>query len=207
MSDLNRNGKMVNILYSATKRGEAGLSSVPGLLDQIIDGDMWQSFVIEDTGEIVEHPTFKSFVETPPQEGLGTTVKTLINICHEHIELIDKIDGLCKADSVQGKRNDLNIVDNIHEVRKPDGTSKEAGLRRLRREIDKAKNNPDKQANIRSLQQQVFNHEISIHKALVTIGARRETMTIPVDPKGAAKALKRKFSPEQLAQLKGLLLS
>ena len=55
----------------------------------------------------------------------------LIRICDEHEDVIDLIDQAVKEDSVQGKRNDLNIVDNIHEV-KPDGNTKQAGLRRLR---------------------------------------------------------------------------
>ncbi|MFD6360166.1 hypothetical protein ACFWFX_09965, partial [Streptomyces roseolus] len=90
-----------------------------------------------------------------------------------------------------GERTDL--VDNMHEVARPSGTSKEAGLRRLR------KDRPDLHAD-------VLAGRLSTHSAMVKAGFRKRKISVPVSsPEDAAKAIKRNLDPEQVKELARLL--
>jgi hypothetical protein len=75
----------------------------------------------------------------------------------------------------------------------PSGTSREAGLRRLR------KDRPD-------LHAEVLAGRLSAHGAMVRAGFRRKTVTVPLDkPENTAKALRRSLDPEALATVARLL--
>lgn len=84
----------------------------------------------------------------------------------------------------QGTRSDL--VDNIHDVSRPTGTSEAAALRRLRT------SRPD-------LHEKVLAGHLSAHGAAVQAGFRSKTATIRVnDARQAIGGLLKHFSAEQL---------
>lgn len=118
---------------------------------------MWREREVEETGEIVRFKRFEDFVATPPLEGLGASVQLLKNIVRDDTETLDLLDRALKGK--QGERTDL--VDNINEVSRPDGTSREAALRRLR------KDRPD-------LHAKVLAGEMSAHAAMKEAGFRKQ---------------------------------
>jgi hypothetical protein len=201
-----------------------GLDSIPGLLNQILTEGLWKEVYIEDFGEIVTYDKFNDFVTTAPPHGLGSSINTLVKLCPDHPEIISMIDEEIKrtkggANNPKGvggwNQRTINDIETDNLVNRynvpidkigesPGGNSKQKGLRRLISEINKAKS-PERREKIKALQQQVFNNEISVHKALIIIGARRETFTIPVEPKSAARSIKKRFAPDQIAQLITLL--
>jgi hypothetical protein len=163
---------------------------VPGLLKRILAEERWRMRVIQQSGEIVEFNSFTEFVTTPPLEGLGANMDLIRRICRGDTETVDLLDAAVKGQ--QGKRTDL--VYNIHEVtERPSGTSLSSALRRLRKE------RPD-------LHQRVLSdNEFSANAAMVEAGFRTKTITIPIDPKRAAKSIKKHFSEDQIEDLVGEL--
>lgn len=188
-----RNDQIVNALASSIRKGSSGLHNVPGLLKQIIRDGMWRERTIEATGELVTFRYFGAFVEADPPDGLGADTKTLQRLCNDDPEALDLLDQALKGR--QGERTDL--VDSIHDVAqddRPTGTSRAAGLRRLR------KDRPD-------LHERVIANDISVNAAMVEAGFRKQTITVPIDTEAAAAAILRHFTPEQVADLVARLLS
>jgi hypothetical protein len=87
-------------LSKSVARGDASLKAVPGLVRLIIGKKMWKRRISTMTGHLVEFDSFEHFVTSPPPEGLGSSVETLICLCaydHKTIQLIEKTVG--KTDS------------------------------------------------------------------------------------------------------------
>jgi hypothetical protein len=70
----------------------------------------------------------------------GAELRTIKNLCRDDPEALDAIDRVTQGK--QGARTD--IVDNVHEVERPAGNSRDAALRRLR------KDRPDLHAQVLS---------------------------------------------------------
>lgn len=137
----------------------------------------------------MEYERFGDFVVTPPLKGLGASVDLVRTLVKRDPEALDLFDQATKGRS--GFRSDL--VDNINEVGRPDGTSREAGLRRLRKDAP-------------ALHAEVLAGRLTAHAAMVQAGFRRKTVSVPVDrPDAVAKTLRKNLSPEDLAVLVRLL--
>lgn len=78
------------------------------------------------------------------------------------------------------------------------GNSVSYALRRLGKE---AEEDPE----VRVLFEKVKARELSPNAAMVRAGFRRRAMQIPLDPEGAARAIRRRFAPDQIAVLVRLL--
>lgn len=178
------NGYVVQALQSAVIHGEQKIDAIPDLVKMVIRKEMWKCRVTPQTGGTVEYRNFAEFVADDPPEGIGASMETLKRICLGDVEAVDLIDQALKGK--QGSRTDL--VYNIHEVIRPSGTSRDASLRRLR------KDRPD-------LHARVVAGEVSAHRAMVDAGFRPKTATIPLEPEPAARALLRHFGPEGLAEV------
>ncbi|MYX14426.1 hypothetical protein GTY67_13570 [Streptomyces sp. SID8374] len=196
-SNLRANAALVEALGSALREGEHGLKTGPALLVRVLREESWRSFVTQ-RGERVEHERFEQFVVAAPLKGLGASMRLIGKLIDgieesggraEARDLLDRASG-----SYQGRRVDL--LDKIQEVPPgvaPTGTSREAGLRRLR------KDRPD-------LHAEVLAGHLSTHAAMVRAGFRRKLVSVPVDkPESAAQALRRNMDPEAVAQLAKLL--
>jgi hypothetical protein len=184
-------GYLTQSLGSASHSGEHGLKTVPGLLKLVLEKEAWRERIIVQTGEeFPGFPNFKAYVEANSPRGLGTDVKTIE-------KLIDANDTkLLKAfhDALkhQGQRTDF--VDNINEVKRPDGTSKAYAIQKLSDEgrID--------------LLDQVKAGKLSASAAMKKAGFRRPKISVRLDdPESAAKTLLTHASPEFLAELRRLL--
>lgn len=201
-----RNGKKVETLSRSIREGAASLDSIPGLIRQIIEEQMWREYLNEDTGEVFTFESFKEFVETDAPEGLGTTIPTLIRLCADNPLVVDLIDEMIQF-TLAGEPIGINYLakeengDNRQEDGKryiATGTSRQAGLRKLRKY---AESNPQ----VEQLRQAVLIGDMSINKALIEAGLRTDRITITRDPEKAAEVLKRSFTEEELKELIRLL--
>lgn len=188
MTNLKKNANLVEALGSSLRSGDHGLKAVPGLVKRVLVEEAWRSFVTQ-RGELVEYDHFEEFVATPPLKGLGASIDLVRTLVRDDPAALDLFDQATQGR--QGSRADL--VDVIHEVDRPSGTSREAGLRRLR------KDRPD-------LHAEVLTGALSTHAAMVKAGFWRKKITVPVDtPQNAARALKRNLTPEAVEELARLL--
>jgi hypothetical protein len=201
-----RNGKKVEMLSRSIREGAASLDSIPGLIRQIIEEQMWREYLNEDTGEVFTFESFKEFVETDAPEGLGTTIPILIRLCADNPLVVDLIDEMIQF-TLTGEPIGINYLakeengDNRQEDGKryiATGTSRQAGLRKLRKY---AESNPQ----VEQLRQAVLIGDMSINKALIEAGLRTDRITITRDPEKAAEVLKRSFTEEELKELIRLL--
>lgn len=180
---------IVGSLSEAMASGETGLRYVPALLLRVINEDMWQERVIARTGQIAQFKSFRAFVEAQPLEGLGADIPTIKRLCADNPAALDALDRVTKGR--QGERTDL--VDNINEVQSsPDGTSAAYALRKLRTDAPE-------------LHERVIAGDLSPHAAMLEAGFRRKTIQVPADPAGAARALLRKFTADEVQQIVAIL--
>jgi hypothetical protein len=98
-------------------------------------------------------------VEAKPAEGLGATYQNIRNLCQHCPTTLDLLDKAVKGK--QGQRTDLkpNLVNNVHEVERPPGTSQQAGLRKLRK-------HSEGREDVAEAYKRVLAGEISVNKAL-----------------------------------------
>lgn len=165
---------IVHALQKSLVGGRHGLDTVPKLIKRIIQGELWKGFYCEPMQSEVAHSSFERYVTDDLPTGLGTTIRMLKSICRDDVEALDAIDRATVGK--QGSRTD--IVDNINEVQRPTGTSRDAALRRLR------KDRPD-------LLERVLANELSAHAAAVEAGFRKKPSQAEICVKAFRKAENR----------------
>lgn len=148
---------VVSSLQHSLADGTHGLSAVPKLLIRVIREELWREFYCEPMRSEVRHESFESYVTDDLPTGLGTTISMLKSLCQNDPAARDAIDRATQGP--QGRRTDL--LYNIQEVKAPTGTSKDAALRRLR------KDRPD-------LHEKVIEGRMSAHAAAVEAGFRKK---------------------------------
>ena len=187
MTNLKKNANLVEALGSSLRSGDHGLKAVPGLVKRVLAEEAWRSFVTQ-RGELVEYDHFEEFVATPPLKGLGASADLVRSLVRDDPIALDLFDQATQRRPGRPEETLYNIQDKASS-----GTSREAGLRRLR------KDRPD-------LHAEVLAGALSTHAAMVKAGFRRRSMTVPMDsPESAAKALRRNLEPEQIKDLVRLL--
>jgi hypothetical protein len=164
--------------------GGYDLESVPTLLKQVVDGDLWRERLVERTGEVARFSTFEDFVTTPPLEGLGSSMKLLRDLCRQRPDALDALDRATQRPVGVNQHTEGGTIRNTLAK----GTTASQALRRLR------KDRPD-------LHARVLAGELSAHAAMLEAGFRRKTITVPIDIDGLARALHRHLTPEERAQL------
>jgi hypothetical protein len=194
------NYRVISSMRVALRDGKTGLDGVPALIKRVIHEDMWQSFAVAETGQVVQYARFDDFAKTQPLEGLGVDVETLKRLCREDMEALDLIDRVTVGG--QGARIDLitktpddtlhnNIMKCEHETQ---GTSRQYALRKLRKDAPE-------------LHAKVIAGDISPNAAMIEAGFRRKMVSIPTsDPTGAANAIIRNFNYDDLTTLINLLV-
>lgn len=190
---------IVGSLSEAMASGETGLRYVPALLLRVINEDMWQERVIARTGQIAQFKSFRAFVETQPLEGLGADLQTLKRLCADNPAALSAItqvttqpEGAPKGNKNAVKTTDNNVNSCLDERESPVGNSAAYALRKLR-------------ADAPEMHARVLAGELSPHAAMLEAGFRRKTMQIPTDPAGAARALLRRFTTDEVQQIMAIL--
>ena len=141
-------------------------------------------------------------------EGLGTTIQRLKDLCQHDPEALNLIDsalqrpagGPNNPEGIGGWSNKPKVdnVDNIHvdKIERPSGTSRAAGLRRLR------KDRPD-------LLDKVVAGEMTVNRAAIDAGFRKpqDTWTAPTDIPKLVRAIRKRYNEDQIRLLAQILLS
>jgi len=149
--------RVVSSLQHSLAEGAHGIDCVPKLIVRVIAEGLWREFYCEPMQSEVRHESFERYVTDNLPTGLGTTIRFLKNLCRDDAEALEAIDRATKGQ--QGRRTDF--VDNIHEVERPSGTSRDAAIRRLR------KDRPD-------LLEKVIAGQLSAHAAALEAGHRKK---------------------------------
>lgn len=149
------------------------------LLTKIGGKYIWSDFTQDTIGRHREYAGFAEYLE----DWCEFTISDFRDLFHADMRIINLLDEVEQRPA----HRPVETVDNVHSSKdRPAGNSKEAGLRRLR------KDRPD-------LHELVMEGSVSINKAMVDAGFRRPTRTIPVDtPESAINALLRIFTKDQL---------
>ena len=191
---LRENDVFVCQLRSALSKAEYGLADVPALLKAILREGRWRDRILSN-GDHVPFVRFEEFVSEPPIEGLGADMPMIRRLVADDPEAIDLLDRTLAAQQRPGARN--NLVNNINEVTtRPVGTLAVTAIRRLRKE---AVDDPV----AREAYERVLAGEISPHRAMVTLGYRKPTVSLPLDPQRAARILVKHLTP---ADVKALII-
>jgi len=193
------NDRTVRALFIALIEENLRQSIAPGLLRTILEEELWRERLVLETEKTVKFERFIDFVQATPPEGLGADFETLWQLCSGDPLLLDLLDKAVlrergapeKAERVDNSSKEDSI--HIEKLGRPSGTSRQAGLRKLR------KHNPE-------LHAKVVAGDMSINSALLEAGLRSKQITVFVDPRRAAKVIKKAFDEEQLAELIALLM-
>jgi len=156
MSAVKESWDVVQALQDSLADGKHGLAAVPKLITRIIKEGMWRSFWCGPLNVMVEHGSFESYVTDEMPTGLGADMRTIRNICNDDSIARDAIDEVTQNKPGRPVET-LNIVQGIA----PAGNSRDAALRRLRKDQPK-------------LHAKVLSGELSAHAAMVEAGYRKK---------------------------------
>jgi hypothetical protein len=182
--DPTANNVLVETLGSSLRSGGSALDAVPDLLKRVLVEESWRSFKTR-RGELVEHGRFVDFVTTEPLAGLGSSVDLVRRIVSGDTQAVDLLD--------RALQNEPSVHAGNNIPGRPEGTSADKALRRLRKDAP-------------ALHAEVLAGALSPHAAMVKAGFRHRTFTVPADsPERIAATLRRQLTPEALAALAELL--
>ena len=107
-NELKRRGQLVSetiVLVSDTRR----LSDVAVAIKNLIEYDLWRSFIVPTSGELVTYDSdeWLKFVRTQPAQGLGMTTNAIEEIAKTHSDELHKTVKRMNATSL----NPLNDTD------------------------------------------------------------------------------------------------
>jgi hypothetical protein len=201
MIDRSYIGKIAQRLASTVNRSLPSDNQMRGdimtLIDQKLPGNHenqpFRRFEI-DTGDGVREVTFDSF-EDFCKNWLFFNVTKLQAMYAKDVPVRAALTHALKREPGNPTgNNQYGIVDNINDsTERPTGTSKDATLRRLR------KDHPEQY-------QRVLNGELSANKAAIEAGFRRPTVQITdADPAKAAERIRTKLGEEFAQTLKEFL--
>lgn len=182
--------QVVTSLRGSLAHGDTDLKNIPELVKIVLTKEMWRRRFVVQRQQEVTFESFPEFVEHPAPEGLGTSVAAIQRFCSRAGDLtaVDLVDRNQIRDRGRPEKNGNHVP----ILRRPQGNSTAKTLRRLRA------GRPD-------LHARVLAGELSASAAVIEAGFRVKTHTIPHDPHKAAAALKRHFTPAEIAEIVRLL--
>lgn len=187
-----------NLLKLQLTTGYFDVQNFAKLLDRVLVYELWREPITTETGEVVKYESFLDFIQTPPPKGLGTNFEAIWRICSDDPVLLDLLDRAVQREpGSPGKNHSIaaEVNDNKSDkLKRPSGTSKQAGLRQLR------KKNPE-------LHAKVLTGELTVNAAMVQAGLRLKQVTIFVNPERASQKLRQTFNTEDFVELVALLMS
>jgi len=185
--------RVIEYLRTAIFDGRCGLSDVPELIKRVVKEDLWRTRTLPKTGETVVFSSFEEFLRTSAPEGLGTDYQTLHRLCANDLETLDLLEQTKTLRKRGGdRRSETFKDDNVNFEKSSQGNSLTYALRRLRQ------HRPD-------LHGQIIAGELSVNRAMIEAGYRKQPLKISRDVRETAAALKSVFVPKQLEELITLL--
>ena len=185
------NWKRVARLYRLLQSNTDNLESIPNIVTAIIKTRSWENY--DFRGNQIKVATFREFIEAPPPEGLGTTIDTLVRLCHKHPKIVEMIDKTIQEQvNVYKPPKKFSVVG---EKRKVTSTSLQRNLRLLRKLAEKNQ-------KAENLHQQVLKGEITANTALVKLGRRKKRFEVEATPESLVRFIKLHFSKSEIKEIK-----
>jgi hypothetical protein len=147
--------RVVSSLQHSLAEGAHGIDCVPKLIVRVIAENLWREFYCEPMQSEVRHESFERYVTDNLPTGLGTTIRFLKNLCRDDAEALEAIDRATQREPCK------HAVDNVNSNERPAGNSRDAAIRRLR------KDRPD-------LLEKVIAGQLSAHAAAIEAGHRKK---------------------------------
>jgi hypothetical protein len=176
----------VRALIRFVSSGEYGLKEVPPLIKEVIREGYWRE---RDEAFV----RFEDFVMHPPMAGLGADMPTIKRLCGDDDEALELIKAATAETNGGDRRSEDFRVGNTNSER---GAKNDRGykLLRLRRE------RPDLHARVLDP-----DDELTANGAMVEAGFQSRTATVPLEVPDLARAIRRRLTSGQIAELVALL--
>ncbi len=188
-SALREADQFIGLMREAIHSRFMNIDTARELLRTVLKKEMWRHRIVLMTERPKDYVQFAQFVTDPPPEGLSTTIATLETVAHGDVELVGLLDEVTKKGDGRPNKT-VNNIDSLRE--RPRGDSIERAMRDLH----------EKRSD---LEARVIAGELSPHAAMIEAGFRKRKMTIPTDIDGIARALKRRLTADEIAELLDLL--
>lgn len=172
--------------------GVEQIGIMPALIREMFKVEPWKGRKTA-LGNMLPEVDLERFIHDPPPEGLGAT--------YAEIERWIRDDPATLTLWTKAtKRQPGRPKDNVQGLRPehPSGNSRERALRQL-------DSLAAEDESARTALQAVLAGDLSPHAALVGLGKRKPAITLPLDVEAAAATIRRRFTPEQVAEVAGLL--
>lgn len=177
LNDIER-GDLCQIGIESLYEAAGGLRQFPGLLKKIIRERAWERRATR--GKVVELGNLRELITEKPIRGWGEDPAKVEAIIRDDPEALAMYREAMKC---QGERTDL--VDNIHEVERPSGTSRARSLAIVQGRCDAATVDA------------VMKGRMSANAALVSAGLREiRTVYLPRDPAKALDKIRKAMGDE-----------
>lgn len=181
---------LVQALSHSIASGKGGLDSTPGLLRQILEGQLWRSRVVMVTHERAEFDQFKDFLAAPPLEGLGTNERVLRALVAHDADVAKMLDLVIKEVSPVLNQNGTNQHtggrNNITPIR---GSDPDYILARCKRD------RPD-------LAYKMMYEGLSANRAAIEAGINPPKISVNLkDMRSAALTLSSRLDADQINEL------
>lgn len=191
-ADLKENYMVVNSTTQTVQHGGGTLEILPGLVKKVIRNKCWRKMLWGD--ELIEYSSFEECVTADMPRGMGTTIQRLRDLCRSDSDAIKAIDGVLQrpAGAPVGNTNAVKDketnVDNVNDcIERPTGNSREAGLRRLK------KDRPDLYDAV--------GKSMTVNAAAVKAGFRVNPIQLnPTDPVKAVAQLNKALSEGRITR-------
>lgn len=151
------------------------LDQIVKKLTRVLKLQAWTKFRCVVCGKLWGFDSFEAYVTDKTHHGMATTVERLEHLCRDDNSVLTMLDA---ATQRPAHRPSGGTVDNVNGSR-PDGNSKQAALRRLR------KDRPD-------LLERVVSKELSANAAMIEAGFRKRPTALQ-----RAKAAYSKLSEKE----------
>jgi hypothetical protein len=166
--------------------GEKAFEIVPTILSKVIRNRLWAERTDKNG---TPFRSFEAFAACPRWRGLESSIDDLLAYCRKREDVQKLIKSEvdppreCRRPT---KEESISKCDNITLTDR--GTSSTYALKRLKRDAPE-------------LFAEVVEGRLSANKAAIRAGFRKPSLTVPLDPEGLARAVRRHFTSEEVQRL------
>ena len=199
---LGRYGDRVNLLGQEIRTGSLNHTTIPRLIIQVIENDMWKRFNIPSSGRTIDNSniTFAHFVKAQPPVGLGSNTRLIESILIASAKSENQDDVVAANEALElfasaitkehgGDRKSEKIKSDNVTLDPERGNTKSYAMRRLK------KDKPN-------IYKRVVVGEISAHAGMIEAGFKKKKISCTSDVPSTIKMLKNKFNENELQQIK-----
>lgn len=185
-------------ILSKNCRFSETVEQIPDQVKRVIENGWWKERRPRKmSGKEFRYSTFGEFVEDHPPQGLGIKLDMLRKLCEDDpaaLVAIREASTMQRGNPTGNNQftdtGNNNII--INSNKPMQGTYKDYTLYRIKQE------RPD-------LYERVLKKEMSANKAAIEAGFRKKMVSVEESVDGFVKAIKRKFSDDEVSEIAGML--